>query len=113
MKKLNLLIELVGKAELNISADMRALIITLANSALNDLKVIHTDSEILIPTPAGEVLAIPVGDLTYVRFIDSNNPGIELFKVTASEIEDDPIFILGSIFGAFLQGAKIEPKEIL
>lgn len=111
MEKLNSVIQLLGVSE-TLDPGIKALLITLLNASREELLPVYAWDRIKIPTPAGEYLVIPRNsfDLSSVAFVDKTTEEV-IYKVTADEIEEDPLLILGSIFGAYLHGAKIHEAK--
>jgi len=92
---------------------------TLADLDKAPLSINNTDAEIQILTPGGELICIPTYEaspegLDYLCFKDSKTLK-EIYRVTREEIVDDPIFILGCIFGGFIHGTKqiVEEDEVM
>ena len=81
---------------------------TLALRSTAGPQVIEQEGEWLISTPAGQILAIPTAEsnpdgISYIAF--RNYEGEELSVFTSDELQEDTEFLLGSLFGAFLNGA--------
>ena len=88
---------------------------TLADLDKSPLNIKNDEAEIQILTPAGELMCIPTYEvapegLDYLCFKDSDTLE-EIYRVTKDEIVEDPIFILGCIFGGFIHGTKHVVEE--
>lgn len=88
---------------------------TLALRSTSEPQVIvEQEGEWLVPTPAGQIMAIPTAEsnpdgISYIAF--RNYEGEELSVFTSDEIREDTEFMLGALFGAFLKGA-IDLKDL-
>lgn len=83
---------------------------TLADLDKAPLSIKNDEAEIQILTPAGELMCIPTYEaspegLDYLCFKDSDTLE-EIYRLTKDEIVEDPLFVLGCIFGGFIHGTK-------